>query len=433
MRVPPDAPPLVVPRRDPGTIVQRRHYRLITPLFGGGVETGRSDTEWPVSGKAIRGQLRFWWRATRGGLCDTVADLKEAEDERWGATGQPSPIIVVVGSQRSGNLQHAFKGRWRRNTRGNWAWQFRGDDTVAPVYAAFPLRPEEDESRRPALDDSRRETPWADYGAVLQGVEFVLRLEYPAGLRADVEAALWAWETFGGVGARTRRGFGAPSLVAVDERLVAITDATAHILDGLRHHVVEGTWPDGVTHVSRSLRFKVTSLSWQALIRRLQDFRQARSPGDEPNAPSRSRWPEPDAIRRITGKWSRHRGHNPVHPVERKFPRAVFGLPIIFHFKDGLEGPGDTRDRDPYDTTLQGPEHDRLASRLILRPLECKNGIVGLAAILDGPNGPPGGLRLKGGPGNPVVFSDLTSSEARSIPPLNGRVNALEAFLESLR
>ena len=43
------------------------------------------------------------------------------------------------------------------------------------------------------------------------------------------------------------------------------------------------------------------------------------------------------------------------------FPRAAFGMPIIFHFKDKP---------DPGDTTLQpaGKDLDRFASPLVLRP-----------------------------------------------------------------
>ena len=53
------------PRAD--LIVQERTYKLITPLYGGGVEAGKTDSVTPIRGTEIRGQLRFWWRAMRGG------------------------------------------------------------------------------------------------------------------------------------------------------------------------------------------------------------------------------------------------------------------------------------------------------------------------------------------------------------------------------
>ena len=61
---PGSTPNPVIPRTD-DMITQTRSYKLITPLFGGGVEAGKNDENIPVNGKCIRGQLRFWWRATR--------------------------------------------------------------------------------------------------------------------------------------------------------------------------------------------------------------------------------------------------------------------------------------------------------------------------------------------------------------------------------
>jgi CRISPR-associated protein Cmr1 len=57
---------------------------------------------------------------------------------------------------------------------------------------------------------------------------------------------------------------------------------------------------------------------------------------------------------------------------DNAYPRAEFGLPIIFHFKDA---------NDPPDTQLYpvfpGPgkiKADRMASPLILRAIRCANG-----------------------------------------------------------
>ena len=63
---------------------QVRRYKLITPLYGGGVKAGEVDTVTPIRGTAVRGQLRFWWRAIRGGQFDgNLAKMKEKEDEMW--------------------------------------------------------------------------------------------------------------------------------------------------------------------------------------------------------------------------------------------------------------------------------------------------------------------------------------------------------------
>lgn len=88
---------------------------------------------------------------------------------------------------------------------------------------------------------------------------------------------------------------------------------------------------------------------------------------------------------------------------------------------------------------LRGESHDRLASPLILKPLACRGGAVGLAAVLEWdpvdseePYTPPGGLKLQNAPDNPAVKSRLTKEESKSIEPLNGDPDVLRAFLKYL-
>jgi CRISPR-associated protein Cmr1 len=382
-------------------MTQVRRYKLITPLFGGGVEPGIADPVTLIRGSEIRGHLRFWWRATRGGQFNgDLRAMKEAEDLLWGAAStaqkpRPSQVQIAVEITNRGEEEQPFQTKTHA---------FPGWRDLA--YAAFPLQ----ESQ----------------GKVQVGVMFTLTLTFPQSQQSEVEAALWAWETFGGIGARTRRGFGA--LRNLDADPPQANAMEQFIRKGLQCHTVDGTWPNGVPHLTPHLRLKITAAhpdpraAWEYLIRRLKNFRQSRYPGAAPNRPGRSKWPEPDAIRRLTGQ--RDPRHSKVHSQVDKFPRAAFGLPIVFHFKD--QG-------DPDDTVLQGREHNRLASSLILRPLACAGGqAVGLALILEGSSLPPGGLVLKDAPHDPTVQAELTQQEAQTIPPLGGNTNVLQAFLDTL-
>ena len=76
--------------------------------------------------------------------------------------------------------------------------------------------------------------------------------------------------------------------------------------------------------------------AWKRAVETLKDFRQGpglgRNPDSRPNRPGRSRWPESDAIRRLTGQWTPR--HEPKHAVDGFYPRAAFGLPMVFDFKD---------------------------------------------------------------------------------------------------
>lgn len=409
-----------------GMIRQVRRYELITPLFGGGVEPQQADPVTVVRGSEIRGQLRFWWRACRGGqFGGDLQRMKEAEEALWGAASgkdkpQPSKVQVVVADINEGGLDKPFHvisnpktGRPQLRPR---------EGSIVPSYAAFPLQPEQ-----------RSLQVGMELPGVRVGVKFTLTITYPDDKDTvkEVEAALWAWETFGGLGARTRRGFGAlRRLSGPGGPLPPADNARRSLEERLAGYISGASWPKDVPHLGNSPHMRFVPAddpvdAWSYLIGRLRSFRQWRGN----NGLGRSKWPEPDAIRRLTSHAS---NHAPVHPVTDKFPRAVFGLPIVFKFKQADENNG-----DPGQTSLEGIENGRMASPLILKPLACANGAaVALALVLQGPSTPPGGVRLKNAPGNPIVAISLDQTrrplEADNITPLNGEPNVLLAFLNFL-
>src|SRR3954447_22672905 len=77
---------------------EERAYQieLLTPLFGGGVETRVNDPSFPIRPTAIRGQLQFWWRATVGAQYESKEDLRKAQSRIWGDTTQASRVQVRV-------------------------------------------------------------------------------------------------------------------------------------------------------------------------------------------------------------------------------------------------------------------------------------------------------------------------------------------------
>ncbi len=431
----PQNPPPEVKAKETGLVRQVRTYRLITPLYGGGAKTQQPDEVTVVRASEIRGLLRFWWRAVRGGQFDgSLERMRRAEEAIWGSAAKedkgPSPISLAV---QVINRGHEIRQVTVHTKRGEKQVKI-GDPSSPYGYVAFPLR-----------DNN---------GGVWGGVEFELHITlHTATVRVDdrefnlqeeIDAALWAWETFGGVGARTRRGFGALQLTKVDGKPVAEPTA-AEIRQTIRNGLLEGgyikgnQWPDGAPHLHPSMMWVVTvrkndaDRAWKDLFRALKEFRQ--DPGGRVKAywhpdgrkyPGRSKWPEPDAIRRLTGTHSTE--HVPQHPVENKFPRGRFGLPIIFQFKDESDG-------DPPKTILEGSEHDRFASRLILRPLACRGGAVGLACVLEGPKDPPNGYVLKQQSNGRLLAHpdvELTPDEAQVIEPLNGEPDVLKAFMKTL-
>ncbi len=426
---PATSPPRVQPKSD--HVRQVRRYHLITPLFGGGAEPQQPDEVTVVRASEIRGLLRFWWRATRGGQFNgDLEAMRRAEEAIWGsaaAEGKPGPseVWLEVKVLNQGNI-------WRDveiTTRPRKRRVSLGDPRSPYSYVAFPLREEHDQNgsiTKPA-------------GSVWRDVEFELSITFPERLREDVEAALWAWETFGGVGARTRRGFGALQLLEVNGQEIPLPhpdNMDRDIRQRLHQHMAGQRWPDGVPHLHPQMplvvtkRFQSADQAWRNLFKALREFRQARYPDARGRPYGRSKWPEPDAIRRflLDEQEDRQPAHRPEHPVEDKFPRGQLGLPIIFQFKDEAQG-------DPYKTVLEAAESERFASRLLLRPVACQNGVVGLACILQGPVDPPGGYVLKRQSSGQVIAhpeAGLTQDEVRLIEPLDGEPDVLKAFLKTL-
>ncbi len=424
---PPKVPDVHQPAKN--LITQERNYKLITPLYGGGVEPSQADPITLIRGTSIRGQLRFWWRACRAGQFSDVKEMKTFEDKLWGTISDnkkedtQSKVKVAVKVNYSGEAVRPFRVEQKKDRDGNPQYYSNekpipdvkiDEENRAPAYAVFPLRPEQEKQEIGMVT-----TP------IIKGVSFTLKISFPEKLqisfpeklqkediyidvKKEVEAALWAWETFGGIGARTRRGFGAIQLVSINQNnksleitLPEFDGVETFIKDGLRIHVKSSKWPKDVPHLSHELNFKVVLTTvgkkgkrnfadafdaWKHLINRLKNFRQERNNPSDKYHPGRSRWPEPDTIRNLTGQYIEK--HKPKFHKEDKlnsFPRAAFGLPIIFEFKDRDKNNPSNPCREPRTTILTLSKSDRLASPLILRPFICKNGqTVGLAIILEG-------------------------------------------------
>jgi len=192
-----------------------------------------------------------------------------------------------------------------------------------------------------------------------------------------------------------------------------------------KEYMVEGSWPQNVPYLpqplTQNVNFKLISWDggskvsaiWSDLIDCLKSFRQMRRTSTLKNAkhPGRSMWPEPSAIRHLTNQ-SNPRHVTPIpNSLIEKFPRAVFGLPIIFQFKDRNKHNLNDHNSDPRKTVLQLEASERLASPLILKPLACQAGEhIGLALILEGTKLDEGTLVLETQEGRKQRWKNLETS-----------------------
>lgn len=300
--------------------------QLVTPMYGGGVQAGEVDVAMPIRASGIRGQLRFWWRLLNG-KDRTSERLFEEECKLWGGIASDGPkasqVAIRVTCEPVGESQLIRAGSY-----------------PIPKYALIS-----DPGDQPMLLKH-------DYR-----FEVTLTFHNVEKREQVVEALRW-WASFGGVGARTRRGFGA---IKVDGDLKPVQ--TNEI--GQEGRMATGPHADALR-------------SWQLAVGALQAFRQApvgRSEGT--SRPGRSNWPEADTIRRRVGQHAPQ--HEPRNQVDG-FPRAAFGLPIVFHFKDS---------GDPPDVTLSpsAKDQDRMASPLVLRPYFDGESYRPMAMLLPGWDG----------------------------------------------
>jgi CRISPR-associated protein Cmr1 len=345
---------------------------LITPMFGGGVETRINDPSFAIRPTSIRGQLQFWWRATVGARYEKLDDLRAAQSAVWGDTTQASRVQVRVEDVRATEPEPCARYEMDRNRFGTFrsmpTWNAPFNNTALP-YALFPFQGQLAKGR------TRIEVEPASF---IQHAKFKLTVicDKRIDFVKEVEPALWAWVNFGGLGSRTRRGCGA--IICNTLAPKNKDDLKAMWLRYMPTLFPEREWPTLAAAFLVGSETNNPIEAWNQCIQIMQKFRQAvglgRNLGSKPNRPGRSRWPEPETIRRVTGQRNGRHGRLPQIPDDA-FPRAELGLPIVFHFQNDPQD----RPKDPCDVVLyptDGPEgkRERMASPLILKPLALANG-----------------------------------------------------------
>ncbi|MBW4850483.1 MAG: type III-B CRISPR module RAMP protein Cmr1 [Bacillaceae bacterium] len=331
---------------------------LVTPMFGGGPQSNSIDQDRPIRESAIRGHLRFWWRATRGAVCKNANELSKREAEIFGHTEQASQIQVVT---------HYEKDEVKRNSKVF----FKKKNHPFPRYV---------------LSNMKDETPYLIKAQFSLNIRLSKKTTQYELIKKEVEAALWAWINFGGLGSRTRRGCGSlyckqfsPYNKRTKSQLEKWFEQKLLEYD-IQLPASKREWP------TLSREFKVQAFpssmisSWQSVIQTYETFRRRSNPDKKRG---RSCWPEADTIRLLTGKAKS--GHHIPYPKEKPFkyqafPRAQFGLPIQFRFAPKDSG------KDPDPVTILPKGKDRLASPLILKPLAInQNESVGMVIVLQQP------------------------------------------------
>ena len=362
-------PPLL-PEIKPDVLSDTLHITIETPMVGGGFEAGRIDEKSPVRVPSIRGHLRYWWRI----LNWNDPYMPEKESEIWGNTDKISAVKVDIIEQSRSNIR-AFSEDYGFDRYGNEA------------YALFSARQNKNDILR-------------------EGLTFTLKLTYPEKFARDVKLALGAWIYFGGIGARTRRGCGSLSCA---EDIISIGD----ILKANKNITL---WKS---------RDKTKALvAWNEVLELYRRYRQFRA------RRARSKWPEPDSLRELTG--CREPRHQNLMPSELlpSFPRAALGLPIIFQFKNGNKDRNHPRSNlEPYKVTLtpKGDKLTRMASPVITKAIYDRG--IWYSAVIILPHEHVFNLKLETDiPNSTTEFPPIRSEIYKTLEPMQGSTNAIEGF-----
>jgi CRISPR-associated protein Cmr1 len=342
--------------------------RVETPLFcGDDPQAGRTDS--PIRVPSIRGVLRYWFRAVAAGHGITdKAQLWEAEKAVFGSTDHPSPIRLRISDSPPASGK-GTKPKWAGGP--TWGNRFHGAQYLLG-QGLWHFKTGLTRSFVAPGDKFRLDIRLSDSPTVNQ--RFLL--------------ALWAWLTYGGLGARTRRGFGQLRCVGITGSVpepfgAALTKAngaedwdllaTEAIPDTLRNPqnldwtgwssrqpsddvplpetpALTPSWWRGVlldgTHSNLEQVLMYAGQTWR-------NFRAMSPLNAMPNPRTRS----PEWLDSIRGNG-------------REYPIAALGLPVGYHSTNS-EFDGSV---EPFIPSTHGkPELLRRASPVWLRPVELSN------------------------------------------------------------
>ncbi|MCK6574392.1 hypothetical protein L6V77_25195 [Myxococcota bacterium] len=372
-------------------------YRLNTPLFLGGAEPNEPEIRAP----SLRGALHKWFRAADPRFGDHEFGLFGNAGRDGASQGRLTVRLdPLTGGRETPEFRKASFGRFTQRV-GRY-------DRNGVTYLGFPFDMGVNLRRYIVPTPSTRliarlvvHCPPVRIQAKAASIEAQATRD-----RRGLLAAAWLLGRLGGLGARTRRGFGSLDLVGwqispdAPDRERWLADMGALPLVGSAtpqrwfqdfangRHALRTQWfpgapgkPDAVPHIGD--RFKAVMLTrghegdqgWQSALneagRSLQDFRALTEP-------------DYTAVKRHILARNRAPEGQFLTAAPR---RAAFGLPLVFRFTS-LKNAGmrpSSAEFLPAPTEKDRRPPVRQGSPLYLHVLRATDGLHGLFALMDGP------------------------------------------------
>ncbi len=173
------------------------HFKVVTPLFMGGANHLYDGIRVP----SIKGVLRFWWRALNYSVYSgNIAKLKEAEGRLFGDTDQQSQLLLQVKNIESQKENIHSVGDLHPTLKGNG---FNGARYLG--YGAI-------EAFGSRNNGTRKGQLTRD---CIDGCEFELLIRSKQPLENNILDTLKLFGLLGGLGTRSRKGFGSLTLLRI--------------------------------------------------------------------------------------------------------------------------------------------------------------------------------------------------------------------------
>jgi CRISPR type III-B/RAMP module RAMP protein Cmr1 len=189
--------------------------KFVTPLLIGGSEANILD-EIGLTGKALRGCWRFWFRAIVGGVLD-------------GVPAEQFPALVSV-------LEECIFGSTKKST-----FRMLVEPVCMPTgkYPTLPHKPF-DSSKQGYSPGSTFKVSIIPRGRMMSRDE--------KNKKDVLLSSIWLWANLGAIGNRARRGFGSPVIcpetapgeVFTGIKLPVLTQDAFKLRDDLKNHLLDG-------------------------------------------------------------------------------------------------------------------------------------------------------------------------------------------------
>lgn len=246
----------------------RLKLRFITPAFIGGPEISSAELRPP----SIKGMLRFWWRAANAGKFG-LNELKLNESWIFGdasGNGRVSSFLIRVISDRLNN--NLSKDNFPRN---NYAlYTVKGHRLNILEYLAYGTYSYDRTQRRNVFE--------REY--IKPGLSFELFFSLPDRAESkeviqELYSALAAWSCFGGLGSKSRNGFGSFAIENADGHPLLAQLMQLSPASYFKKLLYNTGLPEFTAFSNKARLFKTRQVfsSWDACLARLGHvYREAR-------------------------------------------------------------------------------------------------------------------------------------------------------------